>query len=224
MKQFDLTFAFDESSLTRWLEKETGRKVELTLTDNSTRMLSVRQSSGVASVRLHRVFLEAPTEVLCEVASFIKKRKVRTPLISGFIKDKSPSIRKGRTRRVATNTLGACHDLLAVFDSLNAEYFGGKVEARITWGCAPARKTARRRTLGSYSYTSGIIRINPVLDDKKVPGYFLSYVVYHEMLHASLGVGIKDGRRLIHTAEFRERERLFSDYTRATAWEKTNRV
>ncbi|HSW64815.1 MAG TPA: hypothetical protein VLH56_16125 [Dissulfurispiraceae bacterium] len=65
-----------------------------------------------------------------------------------------------------------------------------------------------------------MIRISRYLDRKAVPHYYVAYVVYHEMLHAVLGVRQKNGRSLIHTAEFRKREKLFHDYEQAMAWEK----
>lgn len=224
MEQFDLTFAHDAGSLKGWLEKETGVRLELAVTENSTRMLSVKGVKGGVSVRIHRVFLVAPHGVLKEVASFVKNRRGKTPLISGYIKEKSSSIKEGGGRRIVTRTRGVHHDLQGVFDSLNSEYFGSSVRARITWGAPRSRRSVRIRTLGSYGYSSGVIRINPLLDEKRVPGHFVAYVVYHEMLHAHMGVRMNASRRSIHPREFRERERLYKDYSRATAWERANRV
>jgi predicted metal-dependent hydrolase len=68
-----------------------------------------------------------------------------------------------------------------------------------------------------------MIRINPVLDIERVPPYFVEFIVYHEMLHAFLGVKNKNGRRSVHSKEFRELEKRFSDYEKAMAWEKKSR-
>jgi predicted metal-dependent hydrolase len=59
------------------------------------------------------------------------------------------------------------------------------------------------------------------MDSKRVPGYFIEYVVYHEMLHAAIGIQEREGRRSIHSAEFKKREKLFKYYERAMAWENT---
>lgn len=224
MEEFDLQFGYDEETLRGWLEKETGVRMTLAVTDNSTRMISVKGGTGGVSVRVHRVFLRAPHGVLKEVASFVKKGRGKTPLIKGYIKEKSSSIKEGAGRNVAVRTLGAHHDLQGIFDTLNSEYFGSSVRARITWGRPSARRRVRIRTLGSYSFSSGLIRINPLLDEKRVPGYFVAFVVYHEMLHAHMGPGRGGARRSIHPREFREKERLFKDYSRATEWERSNRV
>ena len=110
-------------------------------------------------------------------------------------------------------TSGNIHDLKALYDELNDEYFGGALDSVITWGAKSPRFAVRKRTLGSYSARANIIRINPALDSKKVPRYFIAYVVYHEMLHAAIGIQNRSGRRSIHPAEFR-------DFERATAWER----
>ncbi len=77
-----------------------------------------------------------------------------------------------------------------------------------------------KRTLGSYCLRTNTIRINPVLDRKTVPDYFIGFIVYHEMLHADMGVCRINGRRSVHSSEFRKRERMFKEYEKALAWEK----
>jgi len=74
--------------------------------------------------------------------------------------------------------------------------------------------------LGSYCKHTGTIRINPVLDRRNVPLYFIRFVVYHEMLHSSMREERKNGRRSVHNPEFRKRERLFREYEKAISWEK----
>ena len=78
----------------------------------------------------------------------------------------------------------------------------------------------RKRTLGSYSERSHTIRINPVLDKRTVPCYVVAYVVYHEMLHAAMGISRHGGRRIVHSREFRRKEKLFKEYEKAMAWER----
>ena len=59
---------------------------------------------------------------------------------------------------------GRVHDLQAIFDRLNAEHFGGAIEAAIGWG--PIRLGRRRRTVktGVYVQDARLIRIHPTLD------------------------------------------------------------
>jgi predicted metallopeptidase len=44
-------------------------------------------------------------------------------------------------------------------------------------------------------------------------------VVFHEMLHQVVPVREVGGRRVVHGAEFRRRERAWRGYARARAWE-----
>jgi predicted metal-dependent hydrolase len=117
-------------------------------------------------------------------------------------------------------TAGKFHDLRKLFDEINKEYFGGVIQAAITWGSRSPRHAVRKRTLGSYSERSNMIRINPVLDKSVVPMHVVSFVVYHEMLHAAVGIAIQGKRRSVHSREFRKREKLFADYEKARAWER----
>jgi len=123
---------------------------------------------------------------------------------------------------MSPRTEGRYHDLREIYESVNGRYFEKSVSAVITWGTGCSRRAVRRRTLGSFSSNTNTIRINPVLDKKNVPRYFVEFVVYHEMLHAHMGCGVSKGRRTVHTKEFRERERFFAQYREALSWEKNS--
>ncbi|MCK7467569.1 MAG: hypothetical protein MZU91_05210 [Desulfosudis oleivorans] len=106
-------------------------------------------------------------------------------------------------------TRGRHHDLKALFDRLNRDYFDGRIRSVITWAPGKNLRSARKRTLGSYIRTTDTIRINPVLDRKSIPRYVIEFIIYHEMLHADMGVTVTKGRRIVHSVEFKRRERLF---------------
>ena len=220
MHQLKLFCIPDEDSLRTYLEQETGKTVSLIITDNSTSMLSVKVQSGKVSLRLHNMFLSADISVLAEIADFIKRKKRKTPLITGFIKQNRHMLRQRHRRKVKVRAHGRYYNLLEIFHSINKEYFEGRVSASITWGAKGPRRAAARRTLGSFSDHNNMIRINPILDAKSVPRYFLDFIVYHEMLHADIGIETRGKRRLIHPKEFKRREKDFKYYERALAWEK----
>jgi len=215
-----LTFLQTELSLRTIIEKGLGRPVKLVLTKNSSSMLSARVREGVMHVRLHEMFLAAGADVLNEIIGFIANRRNSLPLFRRFVAENRADIRGKPPQRVSVRTAGRVHDLRELFDEVNREYFGGRISAAITWGAGRTRLWVRKRTLGSYCGTSGLIRINPVLDNNRTPRYFVKYVIYHEMLHADMGIHKIGERRSIHPAEFRRREKLFRDYERATAWER----
>jgi len=216
----DCPFLIDESSLRDYFERVIGGPVSLTLTSNSTRMLSFHRNGKGTSVRLQRIFLAAGRDVISEIADFIKRGRGDTPLVRKFLRERAPTIVERKPRRTETRIQGACHDLQDVYDRINREYFGGSVSCLITWGAKSRRRSVRKRTLGSYSSHTNTIRINPVLDRKTVPLYVIEFILYHEMLHADLGVTLRNGRRSVHSREFRGLERLFSQYNEVIAWER----
>ncbi|MEW6108693.1 MAG: SprT-like domain-containing protein [Nitrospirota bacterium] len=208
------------SSLENYLQKAAKKAVLLIVTDNSSSIISVRTENMKTVVRLHRMFLNAGDDVLNEISVFISDRKVRTPLIRDFIRQHMDLIKPGPKKKLKLKTQGKYHNILEIFRSINNEYFGDEVSAAITWGTKKVKYAVRRRTLGSYSMNTNTIRINPFLDKRYVPQYFLEFIIYHEMLHAFIGIGNKNGRRSVHSKEFRQRERQFRDYEKATAWER----
>jgi len=168
------------------------------------------------------MFLNADDDVIREIADLIKARKGRTQLIRKFISENRTFLRNKERyfRPLSNHTQGRFHNLREIFDALNSEYFGERIIASINWGKRNSRRALRNRTLGSYCGHTNTIRINPVLDRRNAPHYFIRYVIYHEMLHGAVKEEKKNGRRLVHTAEFRKRERLFKAYEKAIAWER----
>jgi hypothetical protein len=217
--QLALPFASTELSLRRTLEERLGRPVSLVLTNNSTTVLSCRIRDNVLSVRLHRMFLSADSQVIGEIVSYLNKRKGAMPHFRSFLRANREDLRRKRVKKVNLRTGGRHHDLAELYDEINRSYFGGKVTAAITWGSRSPRSAVRKRTVGSYSERSNTIRINPVLDRKDVPACYVAFIVYHEMLHADMGTAIRGKRRSVHPREFRRREKLFQEYEKAMEWE-----
>ena len=218
--QLSLPVLSDEESLRSSLSSLAGKELALALTDNRTVMLSVRREQGGMRVRLHRIFLRAEENVIAAVADFIRGCRAGQGLIRRFVRDNSHCLGDKPLNSRTNRTAGAFHCLKTAFDRINAEYFEGSVTSSITWGRRCSRRRPRRVTLGSFSRDSNTIRINPMLDRKGVPAFFVEYIVYHEMLHAAMEPGTKKKRRSVHPPEFRRRERQFLKYNEAICWEK----
>jgi len=121
------------------------------------------------------------------------------------------------------HTQGKKHDLQAIFGRLNDTYFQGMVDASVTWGRRVKGRTGQRASikLGTYCAQRKLIRIHPALDGSWVPRYFVEYVLFHEMLHHMIPMPLReDGRREVHSAEFRASEQRFRHYARALEWER----
>jgi hypothetical protein len=203
-----------------------GKGLRVTLTNNRFTMVSVKRAQAGYTVRLHRMFVGAEPRLMRAIARYVVHNDRRaSEAIGAFIEHNQHIIRRQvRTPRLLKiRTQGRVYDLQALFDRVNADRFEGRLEARITWGSAPARRRPRRSIkMGSFSVEDRIIRIHPVLDQVSVPEYFVAWIVFHEMLHGKHEVVRKDGRRCFHGPEFVAEEKTFADYERAVAWERAN--
>ena len=74
---------------------------------------------------------------------------------------------------------------------------------------------------GAYYRDLDLIRINPLLDQRWIPKFFVEYIVYHEMCHAFLAFDLF-GREGIHTPRFRELEKIYPRFDDALDWERDN--
>jgi|GEM_PF-492382 len=203
-----------------------GRRLNLTLTNNRFSMVTVRRHPEGYSVRIHRMFLGAEPRVVRSLCRYVVHNDPRASRTLGeFIRKNESVIREQprRRRNVVLRPRGAVHDLQQIFDRLNRERFEGKLEARITWGARGARgKTVPRSIkLGSFAIDDRTIRINPILDRKGVPEYFVGWIVFHEMLHGKHGAQQQGSRRCYHTPAFVAEEHSYEHFEKAQAWEDT---
>lgn len=203
-----------------------GKRLRLTVTDNRCNMVTVRRQSDGYLVRAHRMFLAAGTRIVRALARYIVHNDPRASRTLGeYIQTNEAAVRRAprRTRQVTLRPRGQHHDLQAIFDRLNRQRFGGLLDARITWGPRRGHPGGQRSIkMGSFAIEERLIRIHPVLDDPRVPEYFLGWIVFHEMLHGKHGAEERGGRRCYHTRAFLEEERSYEHYARAQAWEEAH--
>jgi predicted metal-dependent hydrolase len=222
MNKLSLPFlpTFDEQSIEDYIRKITSKPIHLTLTSNTVSMVSIREKESTIFIRLHRMFLNADRDVLDEIGAFINSKKRPTQKVKEFIHRNKVCIKERNPRAVYSKPHGQYYNLHDMFEVLNRAYFSNSVSSAITWGNKSPRRAVKKRRLGSYQRDKDIIRINPVLDSKIVPRYFVEFIVYHEMLHAALFVESGNARQRVHSLEFKRRERLFKNYALALQWEE----
>jgi hypothetical protein len=199
-----------------WLTAQSGRLVRVVFTRNRASMVSMRfDPLGVVRLRVDRAFSQAPDTVLDALGRYLRTRDAAAwRIVSHFAGTLTPAPRSPASRQLLTR--GRVHDLAMIRDRVNHEFFQGRLACRIGWGARGRRqRRARTRTIryGSYVKSQDLVRINPLLDDPRVPVDFVSYIVFHEMLHAV--VPSESGVRCRHHhATYRRLERRFPDFER----------
>lgn len=205
--------------------------VDVTLTDNHYTMISVRRVARERryEVRLHHMFADADPVITRALARYIGDNDRDASRVLGDFIDGNAEVVRGRRSRAGRSpttlliTSGDVHDLRAIYDDLNQRYFGGAIEAAITWG--PRTGRPRRRSsikMGTYAVEDRLIRIHRSLDRAFVPRFFVEWIVFHEMLHQVHDIKVKNGRREFHSKAFLDAEAGFDRYVEARAWERAN--
>lgn len=215
-------------TLERRIRAHLGRgTLSLTLTDNRYTMISVRrenQNGRSFKVRLHSMFVDANPMITRALARYIVHNDRDSSRLLGEYIDANQHRVRSRSRRAGATRLvtrGRYHDLQEIFDDLNRRYFGGRIDARITWGQRSGRPRRRNSIkMGSYSVEDRLVRIHRSLDRAFVPRFFVEWIVYHEMLHQVHEIKVVNGRRLFHSREFLRDEARFEHYAEARRWER----
>ncbi|HET6201309.1 MAG TPA: hypothetical protein VFI25_00755 [Planctomycetota bacterium] len=213
----------DLAALRRIFETRLEGRVDLTVTDNrSTVLRSIPRPGGSFGVRLHRIFLDAPSEVLEATALWLRSGgKRRAAAIDRFVEENLP--RRFPPPPPASSARGAVHDLGGIYERLRREHFDGGLDCAVSWARPGRSRAPRSIKFGSYDPVGRVIRVHPALDRPFVPEGFVAYILFHEMLHAALPpMRGRDGHRRHHHGEFRRRERAYPERARWEAWEKAN--
>lgn len=213
------------------LEEQLKAPLQLRINNNSSTLLSVVRPRNGSPVRfsVHRMFLEAPENVIHALGQYVTRatpgcqallREYMNAHTEADLDDEIPA----KARPLTLRSRGAVYDLHKLADDVNREHFNGEMKINITWsrGATEPRNGRSRRHIifGSYDRRHSLVRIHPALDSADVPEFFIKFVIYHEMLHHILDARPQPGgRRCVHTAQFRDRERRHPDFKRAIEWE-----
>lgn len=207
------------------LESSSRKKLKLVINDNRSTMLSVRWEPDHTRVSLHRMFLEAPHNVMNELACYITgKERTLGPVVKAFIESNIPKL--DYSHQVKAHQLsvqGNVYNLRYIYDELNAEYFDNHLDLHITWFGKKGFKPRSRLTFGLYHDPLRLIKINRFLDNPQVPNFVVSFVVYHEMLHRVCPSYVDErGINHSHGPEFKRRESEFREFAMSRKWIKEN--
>lgn len=181
--------------------------------------------TGSLRVAINDAFERAPREVLEALAEVVVVKSsgrgsdrdvggafwdwVETDDFKALVEDNYLA----RQRSFVARPRGAVFDLEELFDEVNAEFFGGRLERPLlAWSTRPL--TYRWGYYSDLIRPNGVLVINRLLDDAQVPRFVLRGTMYHEMLHMVMEPRQRNGRRVVHTREFNQADRKFPEHAR----------
>jgi hypothetical protein len=181
-----------------------------------------KRSNKVIDIKINEGFIYASEEVLQALVqcTIFGKNQQSTRLIRSFASSEEYSAvlldLDLIAEVIAENPQGSFYNLNHIFDKVNYEYFATRlVKPRLAWS-----RIKTYRKFGHYEPARDRVVISMSLDSHKVPEFVIEFVLYHELLHKHHGTKWVNGRRMVHTPEFRVDERKFKLYKQADGWLK----
>jgi hypothetical protein len=190
-----------------------------------------------ATLRIPKIFADAPDDVLRSLSAWARlamqrkspARRTERQTIEKFLhawiasghEDDAHTrklVRGRAARRIERlNPKGVHHDLEAILAAVNAEYFDGELEAKITWSARWGGLSTQTMAKDEAGKPYALLTISRGYDHKSATPEIVGGVVYHECLHIAVPPESRDGRRSVHGREFRRREKEYRFYE---AWRK----
>jgi hypothetical protein len=191
--------------------------------------LTARSKKNVLKLRFSDILKGAPSNILwvagaCIIYQYFgyeleKKYKIEYNdyIHSPEIKAKTKSVRNLLAAKIVNGPKGRFFDLEECYNNINLKYFnGGLTQPTLTWSARPSKTR-----IGHYDSSLDTLVISKSLDKKNTPRFVIEYVLYHELLHGQFPDEFNDDRRIVHTKDFKIRERTFEKYIEAKDWLKT---
>ena len=187
---------------------------------------TIKITDGVTRIRISDVLRSAPEEVLEALAHVLisraARRKPRAEYTQRYheylehpeVEERHARIRVERKKKILRGPVGRFYHLDEMFDRLNLRYFKDRLpKPTLSWS-----PRVSRRQLGYHDRHLNLIVISRWLDRKTVPLMVADFILYHEMLHTDVPCEYRNGKRIVHTQEFKRRERLFEHYADVIEW------
>ena len=172
--------------------------------------------------RISGLLREAPEHIIESVAIILLARVYRqkvTREIRSLYREYAGQLEISRpTRNISYDPDGEYYDLTRIFKRINERYFDNSIEISLL-GWSRNRSYSR---LGFYDKRRNLIVISRIFDSRSVPENIIEYLMYHEMLHIQIPEITVNGRRQVHSREFRESEDQFPEIDDIRKWLKKN--
>lgn len=203
--------------------------VDIVFHRNRTTMASWSRKGSRGTLRLHQIFRRAPAELLeVLVRHFFTRispsesRRLRAQIMDFVEQNRVATLCDGSLPRVRPPR-GKVYNLDQVRTKITQLYIperlGDLTGPRMGWSWR-ATPSLMGKWIEGPPGSRNLIVVNRLLDNDKVPPYYLEYIVYHEILHDLFPIRREAGRWVHHPVEFRRRERRFALYQKARRWEE----
>ncbi|OUL28139.1 SprT-like family protein [Nostoc sp. T09] len=203
------------------LNKHQQTSVKLTIElSNIAGLYKGKKSSTFAHISISEGFINASDEVLQALVKSVLcgKSQDSTRLIRSFASSEEYStvvlMLDLIAEVISENPQGKFYNLDDLFNKLNHEYFAGHlVKPRLAWS-----KITTYRKFAHYEPARDRVVMSLTLDNANIPEFVTEFVLFHELLHKYHGTKWVNGRRMVHTPEFRSDENKFQLYAEAQRW------
>ncbi len=202
--------------------------VDIVFHRNRRTLVSWSRKDAHGALRLHEIFAQAPEDVLEAVVRHFftsiprqETRKLRSRIMDFVDENRRATLGTDHLPRVRPPQ-GRVYDLDQVRQNVTQHYVRERLHApsppQIGWSYRKTPSLMGKWIEGPAGHPNLIV-INRLLDDRKVPLFYVEYIVYHEILHDLFPIRRQAGRWVHHPVEFRRRERTFPRYNDARRWE-----
>lgn len=179
-----------------------------------------RRQGNAVTILISEGFINADSEVLTALitAALLGKSQDTTRAIQNFASSEEYSEVLLELDLIAqanvNKSQGKYYDLEELFNKVNREYFASTlVKPSLCWS-----QIHTYRKFGHYEPATDRVVISLTLDDARIPEFVVEFVLYHELLHKYHGAKWVNGRRIVHTKQFRQDEQQFKLYKEANVW------
>jgi hypothetical protein len=187
---------------------------------NMVGLYKSRSNQDRTLIQISEGFIVASNDIFAAVAqaALLGKRPATTEVIKLFSLSEEFSELLLEldliTEAIAETARGKFYDLEAVFDTVNHQYFAGRLaKPRLIWN-----RVLTVRKFAHYEPARDRIVVSLSLDNSHIPKDVIEFVMYHELLHKQHGGKWINGRLFVHTPEFRQDERKFKHYQQVQQW------
>lgn len=201
------------ASLEKRLRQALSCPVELEFTQNSQRRIFISPGAqrDAIKVQLDILFKDIEGETFQHLVDFIEK---------GDSDSKDQLIAYLRHARNINPLPKAEHPLQGLLDQLVQKHFPSLPKITLVWGRRGKKGQQKSIRLASFWPAKMEVRLHPYAIDHRVPRFYQTFLIFHELCHAWLMFSGKAKPGEHHGPDFYQLEDQCPEVEKARSWEK----